>query len=318
MRELRERAEPALRILCLILAAVVVYELAGMLARLNPFHGVKVPELPALAAATNSPAAGAKGTNESAAARSKGTNGVPQPMSTNTMPSAGNGGTNQLLAKVATNGTNSVVQGGPTAPAISSLTNAVVGSGTNRDTNAVAPAATNLLAAVIATTNSTVTNGAALAVLSTNGGTNLAPTAAAAGTNQVPAAKPKKKKSGAGPELAGMGPGQASGPGVVDLPPAVKTRISRITDSEILGPVIHPLPMALLGIAGPVVFLRSESGQTGLVKEGDSLDNVKLLKIGINRVLIEQNGQKKELTIFSGYGGDSLLQTDTTNENKHL
>ena len=234
------------------------------------------------------------------------------------MPSAGNGGTNQLLAKVATNGTNSVVQSGPTAPAISSLTNAVVGSGTNRDTNAVAPAATNLLAAVIATTNSTVTNGAALAVLSTNGGTNLAPTAAAAGTNQVPAAKPKKKKSGAGPELAGMGPGQASGPGVVDLPPAVKTRISRITDSEILGPVIHPLPMALLGIAGPVVFLRSESGQTGLVKEGDSLDNVKLLKIGINRVLIEQNGQKKELTIFSGYGGDSLLQTDTTNENKHL
>jgi hypothetical protein len=35
-------------------------------------------------------------------------------------------------------------------------------------------------------------------------------------------------------------------------------------------------------------------------------------------VLIEQGGQKQELTIFSGYGGDSLLPTnDSTDENKH-
>jgi hypothetical protein len=80
---------------------------------------------------------------------------------------------------------------------------------------------------------------------------------------------------------------------------------------------MRPLPMALLGIAGEFAFLRSANGQTGLVKEGDSLDDIKLLRIGVNRVLIEQDGQKKELTIFSGYGGDSLLQKNTTNENNH-
>jgi len=79
----------------------------------------------------------------------------------------------------------------------------------------------------------------------------------------------------------------------------------------------NPLPMALMGIAGEFAFLRSASGQTGLVKEGDSLGDMKLLRIGINRVLIELDGQNKELTIFSGYGGDSLLPTNTPNENNH-
>jgi len=67
------------------------------------------------------------------------------------------------------------------------------------------------------------------------------------------------------------------------------------------------LPMALLGIAGDVAFLRAANGQTGLVKEGDSLGPLKLIRIGINRVLVEEDGQQKELTIFSGYGGESLL-----------
>jgi len=142
----------------------------------------------------------------------------------------------------------------------------------------------------------------------------------ATGTNAV--SKPKKKNPGASPmpDMAGMnfnpfGPQGKHGP---DLPPAVQARISKITDSEILGPVMRPLPMALLGIAGDFAFLRSDSGQTGLVKPGDSLDDIKLLRIGVNRVLIEQNGQKKELTMFSGYGSDSLLQNDSTNENTHL
>jgi hypothetical protein len=65
-----------------------------------------------------------------------------------------------------------------------------------------------------------------------------------------------------------------------------------------------------------VAFLRTANGQTGLVKEGDSLGDLKLLRIGINRVLVEQDGQKKELMIFSGYGGESLLpkQNETSNE----
>ncbi|HET7623685.1 MAG TPA: hypothetical protein VFM25_00350 [Verrucomicrobiae bacterium] len=92
-----------------------------------------------------------------------------------------------------------------------------------------------------------------------------------------------------------------------DLPMDVKARVDRIVDSEILGPVIHPMPMALLGIAGNFAFLRAPSGQTDLVKEGDSLGSIKLLRIGINRVLVEENGEKKELTIFSGFGGESLL-----------
>lgn len=102
-----------------------------------------------------------------------------------------------------------------------------------------------------------------------------------------------------------------------DLPPATRAQVDRITSSEILGPVMHPLPMALLGIAGEDAFIRTATGQTGLVKAGDSLGDLKLLRIGINRVLVEENGEKKELTIFSGYGGESLLTNDTSNENKH-
>ena len=98
-----------------------------------------------------------------------------------------------------------------------------------------------------------------------------------------------------------------------ELPLPIRAQVDRITDSEILGPVIRPLPMALLGIAGNVAFLRSANGQTGLVKEGDSLGGLKLIQIGTNRVLVEEDGQKQELTIFSGYGGESLLPKQKDN-----
>ncbi len=78
---------------------------------------------------------------------------------------------------------------------------------------------------------------------------------------------------------------------------------------------MRPMPMALLGIAGRDVFLRAPNGQTGLVKEGDELGGVKLLQIGINRVLVEEDGQKKELTLFSGLGSQSLL-SDTNSTPK--
>jgi hypothetical protein len=48
-----------------------------------------------------------------------------------------------------------------------------------------------------------------------------------------------------------------------------------------------------------------------MVKEGDALGEIKLLRIGINRVLVEQDGQQKELMIFSGLGGESLLPKPT-------
>ncbi len=91
------------------------------------------------------------------------------------------------------------------------------------------------------------------------------------------------------------------------LPPAIQARIDRITQSEILAPVIRPLPMALLGIAGKDAFLRAANGQTGLIREGEELGGIKLLRIGTNRVLIEHEGQKKELMLFGGFGSESLL-----------
>jgi len=92
-----------------------------------------------------------------------------------------------------------------------------------------------------------------------------------------------------------------------DLPVAIQARIDRITQSEIFGAVPRPMPMALLGIAGKDVFLRAPNGQTGLIREGEELGGVKLLRIGMNRVLIEQDGQQKELMLFSGFGGEPLL-----------
>jgi hypothetical protein len=114
----------------------------------------------------------------------------------------------------------------------------------------------------------------------------------------------------AGPDL---GPGQPPKP--ADLPPVIQARVDKITLSELLAP-IRTVPMALLGIAGKHAFLRAPNGQTGMVKEGDELGGVKLLRIGVNRVLIEQEGEKKELTIFSGLGSESLLpkQKESTNE----
>src|SRR6266508_642724 len=51
--------------------------------------------------------------------------------------------------------------------------------------------------------------------------------------------------------------------------------------------------------------------QAGVIKEGGEVGGIKLVRIGTNRVLIEQDGQQKELTVFSGYGGESLLPKPT-------
>jgi hypothetical protein len=121
------------------------------------------------------------------------------------------------------------------------------------------------------------------------------------------AAKPKGRRGGGMPPGMMMMGGMGMGAPMPELPADIKARGDRIFDSEILAPAMRPLPMGLLGIAGDVAFLRSASGQTGMVKEGDSLGDLKLVHIGINRVLVEQDGEKKELMIFDGYGGTSLL-----------
>ncbi|HXC99775.1 MAG TPA: hypothetical protein VN048_10565, partial [Verrucomicrobiae bacterium] len=157
-------------------------------------------------------------------------------------------------------------------------------------------------------------------LLSAGPGTNLPPRS---GTNAVASQSPGSKTASGvpGPMAMGMPSGfnpnqrMMSPPQPVSLPAAIQARVDRIVESEILGPFIRPQPAALMGIAGDFAFVRAPTGQTGLVKEGDDLGGLKLLRIGTNRVLIEEQGQKKELTIFAGYGGESLLpKQDTSHE----
>lgn len=91
------------------------------------------------------------------------------------------------------------------------------------------------------------------------------------------------------------------------IPAAVQSKIDKIKESEIFGAIPKPLPMALLGIGGLDVFLRAPDGQMGLLRVGETFGGVKLLQIGTNRVLVEHEGQRKELTLHSGFGSESLL-----------
>ena len=138
--------------------------------------------------------------------------------------------------------------------------------------------------------------------------TNVLPPQAAAEkqTNSLPRQSSGKKVTSSGPRPPAAEAQSA-------LPPAVQTRIDRITASEILGAVVRPLPMALLGIAGKDAFLRAPNGQTGLLREGEELGGVKLLRIGTNRVLIEHEQQQKELTVFSGFGSETLIPKGKAN-----
>jgi hypothetical protein len=102
------------------------------------------------------------------------------------------------------------------------------------------------------------------------------------------------------------------GPGGMpaNLPPEIAAMVEKIKTSQILGPDVKPPPMALLGIAGKDVFLRAPNGQTGILREGEDLGGVKLIRVGTNRVIVEENKQQKELTIFEGFGGQTLLKKD--------
>jgi hypothetical protein len=91
------------------------------------------------------------------------------------------------------------------------------------------------------------------------------------------------------------------------LPVTAQARVDRITQSEILGPVVRPLPMALLGIGGNDAIVRTPGGQTVLLREGEETGGVRMIRIGTNRVLVEHENQKKELTLFSGLGSTTLL-----------
>jgi hypothetical protein len=158
---------------------------------------------------------------------------------------------------------------------------------------------TNLTVATnVAATNAAALNSTNLVIKPTN--------AFALTTNISPRGSMPPIRGMAGPVMGRGGP-QIKLP---DLPPPIQTRVDRIVQSEILGTIVRPMPMALLGIAGKDAFVRTSTGQTGLLREGEELGGIKLLKIGTNRILIEHESQKKELTVFSGFGSETLLSKE--------
>lgn len=279
---MRERPEQILKIVCLGLGVLLFIQFIRIIWTANPLAHVVVPDLPLLA--DESPGSA---TNASS--------------SMNSMNPKEQLGTNQALVKTNSGTATNLQVQLKTAPKMDDFgTNArplKAGNGTNTEERPAssAPSPDAALTAV----------------------------AAPLAKDAVPANSANTKRSGHRrrgqfPDAMAMAMGSMPGAKMTTVTPAIQASIDRVTDSEILGPVIRPLPMGLLGIAGNVAFLRGPDGQTGLVKEGDTLGDIKLLRIGTNRVLVEQDGQKKELTIFDGVGGETLLDKSSqdSNENK--
>jgi hypothetical protein len=276
-----ERSQLMLKVTCLALALVLVFQLGRLVVRSNPLAHVTFPALPSLPPETNAPAGGSATNSPAGPGGAKAVTNMAHPE-----------------IKATSAATNSALAGESGKAATNAPPAEMAKAGTNSATAPAAKASTNSAAEPRAGTTETNT-----VVRSP-----LASTNPGASPTQGSSSHSPKAVAGPPPGMPGMNPfGPHAVPKAPELPLPILARVDRITDSEILGPVMRPLPMALLGIAGNVAFLRAANGQTGLVKEGDSLGALKLIRIGINRVLVEEDGQQKELMIFSGYGGESLL-----------
>jgi hypothetical protein len=311
-----ERAELALKILCVVVAAALIYEFSGVVSRWNPLGDARIPTVPTFAGATGEP--DAKGTNSAAVQTQKSgptdTNAVKtakaEATQTNAVASQKSGGadTNSAASPkpVATETNHSATNLSAVAKSAPATTNSVrtrkpSATDTNLaamqrsgDTNVVSPPKTGT-----AETNATAQSKTGV------GETNLASAQKPSGSDTNAAS------SGTAGRRGGAGPRQGSPPKLPDLPPPIKNRVDWIVNSETLAPIPHPVPTGLLGIAGNYAFIRGSTGQNEMVKVGDSVGSVKLLRIGTNRVLVEEDGQPKELMIFEGYGGESLLPKQT-------
>jgi hypothetical protein len=293
-----DRRAKILRLVCLILGGLLAIQLAIFAVHATFSRGLNIPDLPSLPpgmeanAPTNSPT--------TTTALKSATNSA----STN---AAAKGKTNSVATNSALGRTDltnsSTTTGGPsnTTPGEAKQANESAKAETNQSgiENSLSPAGGEGRGEEAVITNRVSKTGT-----NTASGTNVA-----LNTTNSPADKTGTNSSAKGPSKKGAMPGGRPGAPqkIADLPAPVKERIDRITQGEILAPVMRPLPMGLLGIAGQSAFLRSADGQTGLVKEGDSLGTLKLLRIGTNRVLVEVDGEKKELMIFAGLGSESLL-----------
>ena len=339
---MRERAALILKVVCVCLAAWLAWELVQAGRDANPLASVTMPDVPSLPADTNAPPTvagkppGKPGTN--AITPGANTNGSAVVGDTNAAPHkrVHSGETNAAAIAAVSASTN-----GESSTNVSIATNVVRNASTNSGIVAAAVADTNV--PVVATTNVPQTNsvpGVSIVSPETNiAGSNIAgvlPTNVASGTNMTIIKMPNgtnlaggasrtnltnsgMAKAGARPPNGAAMAAMMGGPAgrkPAALAPEIQARVDRVYESEIFAPIMHPMPMALLGIAGNVAFLRAPSGQTGLVKEGEGLGDIKLLRIGTNRVLVEQDGKKQELMIFSGYGGESLLSKTNESSNE--
>jgi hypothetical protein len=295
-----DRLDRILKIVCLILGIALLARVCLVGIHFNPLRGVSIPALPALAADTN---AVASATNRPA--RSAGTNAA-KIAATATNIAFASGAESNMVARVETN-----------VPAVAGM--AVTESTASAPKSKRQPnAAPGGEPAVIAAETPAGANPANAKSITDTNTVNLAGAPAMNGTPKPRVRRASEPGGASAMMLAGMGPGGMAARKLPDLPPSIQARVNRVVESEILGPVPHPMPMALLGIAGNFAFLRSPNGQTGMVKEGEALGELKLVRIGVNRVLVEQDGKPQELMIFSGYGGESLLPKTTEHSNEPI
>ncbi len=78
--------------------------------------------------------------------------------------------------------------------------------------------------------------------------------------------------------------------------------------SETDSPALKPLK--LQGIGGDYAFIELPDHGVQIFKAGQEKHDVKLLRIGVNRVLVQRGEKSEELMIHSGLGGDSLLEKE--------
>lgn len=297
---MRNRLDNVLKILCVGLAALLAVQCVRAVIRGNPLSKVRIPQVPSLASDTNAPTP-AGGANT--ALSTSPSPGSQRPVTRGASTNSASG------AELTTNSIGPASINTPIATGSTNLTASDAPSGKNALMRPVEGTdSTNQIA--LAAAGSTQTN-------SNNGSNTTAQLPVPPGQTPGSASQTVARTSSVipGPVTAAMRSQVAGGGNVPALSDAMKARVDRIYESEILGQVMRPMPMGLLGIAGNFAMLRSDSGQTGLVKEGDALGDLKLLKIGINRVLVEKGTNRTELMIFNGYGGESLLsQTNATHD----
>jgi len=98
--------------------------------------------------------------------------------------------------------------------------------------------------------------------------------------------------------------------------PSLAAEFKSIETSGIFGKVQVKIQPTLMGIAGDYALLRAPDGQMDMVPAGGELGGVKILAIGMNRVLIEYRGKKQELILFTGLEGESLLEPTPKKEER--